>query len=43
MEKKLSLCIECKDHVARYWGSNLCEECFREILKEKIASEDEQA
>jgi hypothetical protein len=25
-------CIECKENDARYWGSNLCEDCFRMYL-----------
>jgi ribosomal protein S14 len=33
-------CVECKEHDARYWGSNLCEDCFREILKEKLDEEE---
>jgi GTP cyclohydrolase FolE2 len=35
---KLSLktCIECKAREARYWGSHFCEDCFRELLTEKL-------
>lgn len=33
------LCIECKDKIARYWGSHFCEDCFRELLKEKLNEE----
>jgi hypothetical protein len=33
MEKHV--CVECKQEVARYWDNQLCEDCFREILKVK--------
>lgn len=32
----MSRCVECKANVARYWGSHLCEDCFRKILREEI-------
>lgn len=35
-----TLCIECKEEQARYWGSNFCELCFRKMLSEKL-EEDE--
>lgn len=35
----LSRCVECRIEDARYWGSNLCEKCFREILIEKMEEE----
>jgi hypothetical protein len=31
MEKHV--CVECKQEVARYWDNQLCEDCFREVLK----------
>lgn len=37
---KLNTCVECKKRDARYWGSNLCEECFRSYLREDIKRDD---
>jgi ribosomal protein L34E len=34
------VCVECKERIARYGGSNLCEECYREMLKEKLENEE---
>jgi ribosomal protein L34E len=36
---KQKVCVECKARPARYWGSNICEECYREMLKEKLENE----
>ena len=33
-------CIECKVRPARYWDSSFCEECFREVLRQKLDEED---
>ncbi|WP_165786667.1 hypothetical protein [Heyndrickxia camelliae] len=33
-------CIECKVRPARYWGSSFCEECFKEVLKEKLENDN---
>lgn len=38
--KNKKVCIECKEKEARYWASNFCEECFRELLSAKIQEED---
>lgn len=35
-QKKIEICIECKDREARHWRSLLCEECFTEILNTKF-------
>jgi ribosomal protein L34E len=35
-------CVECKKRFATHWGAHLCEECFRELLKEKVEKEDEK-
>lgn len=29
-------CVECKVEEARYAGNNLCENCYKEFLKEKV-------
>jgi hypothetical protein len=39
MEKHV--CIECKVEEARYWNDQLCEDCFREILREENRDEAE--
>ena len=32
-----NICVECKSskRPVRYWGSNLCEECFRKLLSQR--------
>ncbi|MFT4415302.1 hypothetical protein ACLM5H_15685 [Fredinandcohnia humi] len=37
-----NICIECKDRPAQHWRSHFCEECFREILQDKVQKEDER-
>ena len=39
----MNRCIECKVNVGRYWGSHLCEDCFRKILKEDAEIKVKQA
>lgn len=34
-------CVECQEREARHWGSNFCEDCFREALKEKVEGEED--
>lgn len=36
------VCIECKTELGRYWGNNLCEKHFRELLKENLKEEDKR-
>lgn len=26
-------CVECKEKQATHWDDNLCEECFRDLIK----------
>lgn len=40
VNRVLKDCIECKVRPARYWASSFCEDCFRELLKEKLKEDD---
>jgi hypothetical protein len=33
-------CVECKLNPANHWSGNLCEECYKQMLHEKL-DEDE--
>lgn len=36
----MKYCVECGEREARYWNSNFCEDCFREILSDKMEEEE---
>lgn len=40
--KPEKVCIECEEGLGRYWGSNFCEDCFRQLLREHLADEDKK-
>jgi hypothetical protein len=40
MSNSITYCIECNEKEARYWSSNFCEDCFRELLKVKLEEEE---
>lgn len=37
------VCIECGKFLARHWGNNFCEACFRKLLKESLIEEDKHS
>jgi len=39
LNKDGKVCLECKTELARYWGRNFCEKCFRKLLKENLEEE----
>ena len=42
LAKDRKVCLECKVDLARYWGNNFCEPCFRVALKKNIEEEDKR-
>ena len=36
-----TICIECKQEVAMYWGDNFCEDCIKQIFKEEYKTDGE--
>lgn len=42
LNKNGKVCIECSKDLARHWGNNFCEVCFRELLKQNLEKEDKR-
>lgn len=42
LNKDGKVCLECKTDLARYWGNNFCEPCFRKLLKNNLEEEDKR-
>lgn len=40
--KQNKVCIECNKDLARYWGRNFCESCFRQLLTDHLNEEDKR-
>lgn len=40
--KPIKSCIECDKDLARHWGNNFCEKCFRQLLTDHLAEEDKR-
>ena len=42
LNKDGKVCLECKTELARQWGNNFCESCFRRLLKESLKKEQKE-
>lgn len=38
-EVKPKHCVECKEMKAHYWNENLCMDCYKKLLREKVEND----